>query len=88
MTLFSYSLMVIASILIYVLERKRIPKMPLWIKIVSALVWPLFLLCSYPCEIVALFTRNVGWKPIPHSDTTDFDTLNEMCEDNEKSEMK
>jgi cellulose synthase/poly-beta-1,6-N-acetylglucosamine synthase-like glycosyltransferase len=77
MTLFSYSLMVIASVLIYVLERKRIPKMPLWIKIASALVWPLFLLCSYPCEIVALFKRNVGWKPIPHSDTTDFDTLNE-----------
>lgn len=86
MTLFSYGLMVVASVLIYILERKRIPKMPIWIKIISTFIWPVFLLMSFPCEIVALFTKNVHWKPIPHSDTTDFDTLNEMGEETEKSD--
>ncbi|MBQ8310701.1 MAG: glycosyltransferase family 2 protein [Clostridia bacterium] len=87
MTLFSYGLMVVASALIYILERKRIPKMPIWIKIVSAFIWPIFLLMSFPCEIVALFTKNVGWKPIPHSDTTSFDTLNEESEESDVSKQ-
>ena len=76
----SYALMVFASLLLYWMERKRFPKIPLWIKIVSAFVWPFFLLVSSPAEIAALFMKNVGWKPIPHSDTTDFDTLNQPIE--------
>ena len=78
--LFSYALMVFASLLLYWMERKRFPKIPLWIKIVSAFVWPFFLLVSSPAEIAALFMKNVAWKPIPHSDTTDFDTLNQPIE--------
>ncbi len=77
----SYVLSIIGSYLIYFLERKRIPEMPLWIKIVSPFLWPIFLFISIPAEIVALFTKNVGWKPIPHSDTTDFDTLNAVHEE-------
>ena len=75
-SIFSYALLVFASALLYILERKRFPKMPLHIKILSTLLWPAFLFLSIPAEIVALFTKDVGWKPIPHSDTTVFDDLN------------
>ena len=74
--LFSCVPMVFATALIYILERKRFPKVSLPIKILSCLLWPAFLFLSVPMEVVALFSRNLGWKPIPHSDTTDFDTLN------------
>ena len=72
----SYIPMVFATALIYILERKRFPKVSLPIKILSCLLWPAFLFLSIPMEVVALFSKNLGWKPIPHSDTTDFDTLN------------
>ena len=72
----SYVLAVFATALIYILEQKRFPRVRLPLKILSCILWPAFLLLSIPMEVVALFSRNLGWKPIPHSDTTDFDTLN------------
>ncbi|MBQ7336069.1 MAG: glycosyltransferase family 2 protein [Clostridia bacterium] len=65
------------SFLLYFLERKRLPKMSLPLKLVAALLWPIFLFVSVPAEIAALFMRDVGWAPIPHSDTTAFDDLNQ-----------
>ena len=84
--IFSYLLIVFTSALLYFLERKRFPKMPLYIKIVSTLLWPIFLFLSIPAEVVALFTKNVGWKPIPHSDQTVFDDLNTQEETTEETE--
>lgn len=73
----TYVLTALSGLLIYILERKRIPHVRLSVKILSVLLWPLFVLVAIPMEIVALFSKNLGWKPIPHTDTTDFDKLNE-----------
>ncbi len=74
--LFMYLLLVTSSVIIYIIERDRIPHFSIVRKILSVLLWPFFLFLSIPAEVVALFTRNVGWKEIPHTDTTDFDKLN------------
>lgn len=73
----SYVLTALSGLLIYILERKRIPQVRLSIKILSILLWPLFILIAIPMEVVALFSKNLGWKPIPHTDTTTFENLNE-----------
>lgn len=76
MAIVAYVTAVAGTVLIYILERKRIPPVRLSIKILSCILWPAFLFLSIPMEVVALFSKNLGWKPIPHSDTTDFDKLN------------
>ena len=73
----SYLLLVILSIIIYITEAHRIKNVKLHIKIASSLLWPIFLLIAAPIEIVALFWRNLQWKEIPHTNTTDFATLND-----------
>ena len=79
-TIITYVGLVILSILIYVMEAGRIKNVKLWIRIASALLWPLFLMLAAPIEVVALFWRNLQWKEIPHTNTTDFATLNEDSE--------
>ncbi len=76
-----YGIMVLASIVIYIIERKRIQNVSIFVKIGSTLLWPVFLFISIPAEIVALFWRNMKWKPIPHENTTDFDALNQPAEE-------
>lgn len=71
---------VLTAILLYIFEGKRIKKVPLWLKIVSTLLFPIFLFLSIPLEFVALFTKKVGWKTIPHEDTTTFENVNEKEE--------
>jgi cellulose synthase/poly-beta-1,6-N-acetylglucosamine synthase-like glycosyltransferase len=73
----SYLFIAALSFLIYIIEARRIKNVSLFIKIVSALIWPAFLLLATPIEVVALFWRNLQWKEIPHTNTTDFATLNE-----------
>lgn len=77
----SYALMILASIVIYIIEGKRIKGVKLGMKIWSCLIWPIFLMVSVPAEIVALFVRNLGWKTIPHTDTTGFGDLNGGCDE-------
>ena len=73
---FSYILLVISSIIIYIVERKRIKNVSLGIKILSTLIWPFFLVIATPAEFVAIFSKNLGWKEIPHKNTTSFEDLN------------
>ncbi len=84
----SYLTLVLASVLLYTAERKRFPKISLSIKFLSTILWPFFLFLSVPAEIVALFTKNVGWKPIPHADKTTFDNLNTTDSIEEQIESK
>lgn len=74
-TVSSYATLALASGMLYFLERKRIPKVSLPLKIASVLATPLFLFIAFPMEIVALFSKNLGWAPIPHKDTTSIDSL-------------
>ena len=71
----SYAIAIFASVIIYFVERKRLPQTSLWIKIASCLLFPAFVLVSVPAEVVALFAKNLGWKAIPHTDTTNIEKL-------------
>ena len=73
---FFYVITVLSSLLLFFLERDRITNISWGLRIASAFLWPVFLFVSFPCEAVALFAKNLGWKPIPHTDTTDFEALN------------
>lgn len=72
----SYLVLVVASVILYVAERRRIHNVSVGVRVGSVLVWPLFLALSVPAEICALFLRHLGWKAIPHTDTTSHADLN------------
>ena len=72
----SYFIMLASAIVIFVAERKRIKNVSLKNKFFIALLWPIFLLIQLPIDVQAFFSKNLGWKPIPHSDTTTFDHVN------------
>ncbi|MBR4910387.1 MAG: glycosyltransferase family 2 protein [Clostridia bacterium] len=75
----------LSGLIIFTAERKRIKGVSLWHKILISLFWPLFILIQFPMDIQALFSKNLGWKPIPHSDQTSFEHVNEPSEE-EKAE--
>ncbi len=66
----SYVSTFLMSVLIFIVERKRIHNVSFIKKVFICLFWPLFLLIQFPIDVQALFSRNLGWKEIPHSDTT------------------
>lgn len=70
--------LVLSAILVYFVERKRIKNVRFSIKLLSCLVWPLFLALATPAEFVAVFSKNLGWKTIPHKNTTSFEDLNNV----------
>ncbi len=84
--LMSNSALIIASVILLFVERKRIPKFAFWKKALAVLLWPLFLMVSFPAEFVALFTKKVGWAPIPHTDTTSFKELNPQADSEKNSD--
>lgn len=79
-----YVLIALSAVLIFILERKRIKGVSFWKKVGAVFAWPIFIFLSIPIEFVALFSRNVGWKTIPHNDTTNFDKLNSSSVENQK----
>lgn len=66
----------VQAIIVFIAEHKRIKGVSFGRKVAICLLWPLFVAISYPMEIQALFSKNLGWKVIPHNDTTDFETVN------------
>ena len=72
---FGYLILVLSSTVIYIAERRRIKNVRLSIKILSTLIWPFFLLLATPAEFVAIFSKNLTWKTIPHKNTTTFEQL-------------
>lgn len=77
MCIIFYIVAALSGIVVFISERKRVKGVPWWKKILMVLIWPLFLAIQFPIDVVAFFHKNVGWKVIPHSDTTDFEALNE-----------
>ena len=83
-TVISYVLMMLMPILVFITDHKLIKNVSIWKKIRIILLWPVFLFIQLPIAVQALFSRNLGWKPIPHEDQTTFDDIH----DNKKSKLK
>ena len=73
----SYFGMLFMAIVVFIVCRKRIFHVSLGKKILISLVWPLFLMIQFPIDFVAMCSRNLGWKVIPHDDKTTIHTLDE-----------
>lgn len=71
-----YAANFISSIILIIMERKRIKGVGFFTMTAAILIWPLFLFLSIPLDFISIFCRNLGWKPIPHKDTTTFEHLN------------
>ncbi len=82
----SYIATVFTSIILYIVERKRIPKVRLITKISSVLLFPVFIFLSIPLEICSLFMKNLGWKPIPHGDNSNVHEIMYGAESQENKE--
>lgn len=57
---------IIVAIYIFVVERRRIPKISIWKKILYCFTWPTFDIIGIFTLYIALF-KKVSWKPIPHT---------------------
>lgn len=76
----SYAAMVFCAAMVFALEGRRIKGVALPRRILIALAWPFFLLIQMPMDIQAFFSKNLGWKPIPHKDRTSFECVNRISE--------
>lgn len=56
----------LTAVYVFIVERKRIKKIPLHKKIFFCITWPIFDMIHRYCTYVALF-KKVTWKPIPHT---------------------
>ena len=75
-TLYSAGGMVLMAVAVFIIERKRIFGVSPAKKVLISLFWPVFLMIQLPIDVQAFFSRNLGWKPIPHKDKTSFDSVN------------
>ena len=63
-----------AAVYLFIIEHKRIKKMPLYKKALYTVTWPTFDIIGRYTQYVALFKR-VDWKPIPHESKITIDDL-------------
>lgn len=71
----SFAAATVGCFIMYIVEAKRIPKVNIFIKIFSSILWPLFVFIAVPLEVVSLFMKNMGWAPIPHNTAIGIDQL-------------
>ncbi len=74
----SYIGMIFMAVIILITERKRIQGLNLIKKIVITIFFPVFMGIGILMYIQAFFSKNLGWKPIPHSDQTSFEHVNKQ----------
>ncbi|MGN0451163.1 MAG: glycosyltransferase family 2 protein [Acutalibacteraceae bacterium] len=63
------------AVYLFIVEHKRMKKMPLYKKALYTLTWPTFDIIGRYTQYVALF-KKVEWKPIPHESKVTIDDLN------------
>lgn len=66
---------IIEAVYIFIIERKRIKKIPLYKKVFYCFTWPIFEIIGRYTTYIALF-KKVEWKPIPHNSKITIDDLN------------
>ena len=62
----SHLVNMIAAVYVFIVERKRIIKIPWYKKILYCITWPTFDIIHRYCLYIAIF-KKVTWKPIPHT---------------------
>ncbi len=67
---------IVSAIIVFIAEHKRIKNVPFGKKVLLCLLWPLFMALQIVIDVVALFQKNLTWKPIPHEDNTSIDDIN------------
>ena len=71
----SYIERMLEAVYVFIIERKRIKKIPLYKKVLYCITWPIFDSIGRYTTLVALF-KKVEWKPIPHTSDITIDDLN------------
>ncbi len=85
-----YAINILGGLVVLIAEHKRLKNVNAGVLIGAMLLWPIFLFLSIPLEIMCLFVK-VGWKQIPHEDTTTFEQVNNVeaaVTENEELKMK
>lgn len=62
------------AVYIFIMENRRIIKMPLYKKLFYILMWPVFDIIGRYTQYIAVF-KKVEWKPIPHKSKITIDDL-------------
>ncbi len=73
------------AIYLFIIERKKIKKMPLYKKVLFTLTWPTFDIIGRYTQYVALF-KKVTWKPIPHESRVTIDDLHTVPQKDDTKE--
>lgn len=73
----SYVGMMLLAVIVFITCRKKIFHVSFGMKILITILWPLFLLLQFPIDFVAMCSKGLGWKVIPHEDKTTIHTLDE-----------
>ncbi len=68
----------LGAVLVFIVERKRIHGVGFWRKVAVVLMWPIFQTVNIFIIVIALFSRNLGWKTIPHNDVTNITVIEEL----------
>ncbi len=71
----SYFEHIIEAVYVFIIEHKRIKKIPLHKKILYCFTWPIFDIIGRYTTYIALF-KKVEWKPIPHESKITIEDLN------------
>ncbi|MBO5287602.1 MAG: glycosyltransferase family 2 protein [Clostridia bacterium] len=71
----SFATSAILAIFIYILESKRIKGVSFMTRLLSILLYPVFTMANYICVVVALFSKNLKWKTIPHVNRTRIEDI-------------
>lgn len=77
----------LTPIYIFIVERKRIIKIPFYKKILFTLTWPTLDAIGRWTTYLALFMK-VEWKPIPHTSTVTIDQIEKATEENNNVKNK
>lgn len=80
--LYSLPFMMLIAIGMFIIERRRIHGVNPFLKVLIVLFFPIFMGIQPLIDLQAFFSRHLGWKPIPHDDTTKIETLDEQAQEN------
>lgn len=62
----AYVGILLSEIILFIIERKRIGKLNTGKRLIAFFVFPIFMIIAVLLDALAMFVRNLQWKPIPH----------------------